>query len=157
MNIYLAGYISGKKLDECLAWRKKIRQYFDLKPKWHGEIAFLDPLNGKKFGEIDAEGLKSNIPGKAFVKRDYKCVKIADLLIVNLNTFGESRPLTGTIYELAWAWLHKIPVIVITTDVNYLEHPFIKDTACIIVSSVEEILEKDYIEYYYKGLVSAEY
>ena len=157
MNIYLAGFISGNVLDKCLAWRKKIREHFDLRPKWHGEITFLDPLNGQKAEEINEEGLKSNIPGKAFVKRDHKCVKIADLLIVNLDTFGETRPLTGTIYELAWAWLYNIPVIIITTDPNYKEHPFIKDTACIMVSSVEEILEKDYIEYYYKGLVSAEY
>ena len=65
--------------------------------------------------------------------------------------------MTGTIYELAWAWFHKIPVIVITTDPNYIEHPFIKDTACIIVPNVEEIFTKEYIEYYFKGLVSAEY
>lgn len=157
MKIYLAGYISGNKLTECLAWRKKIREHFDVNPKWHGQITFLDPLNGKDFEMIDAEGLKSNIPGKAFIGRDHKCVKIADLLIVSLDTFGEPRPLTGTIYELAWAWLYKTPVIVITQDRYYSEHPFIQDTAGIIVSSVDELLDKEYIQYYYKGLVTASY
>lgn len=157
MKIYLAGYISGAKLKECAEWRKQIREHFDLKSKWHGEITFLDPLNKKDFNQINIDGLKSNIPGKAFVKRDHKCVKIADLLIANLNTFGEKRPLTGTIYELAWAWMYKTPVIVITNDVNYKHHPFIQDTACIIVKSVDEILDKKYIQYYYGGLVNAEY
>ena len=157
MKIYLIGYISNNRLQECLAWRKKIREHFDLQSKWHGKIEFLDPLNGKALEMIDDEGLKSNIPAKAFVKRDHKCVRIADLLIVSLDTFGEKRPLTGTIYELAWAWLYKTPVIIITTDPYYTNHSFIQDTACIIVSSVEELLEKDYIQYYYKGLVTADY
>jgi nucleoside 2-deoxyribosyltransferase len=101
--------------------------------------------------------LKSNIPGNAIVHRDYKCVKSADLLVVNMDTFGEQRPLTGTIYELAWAWVDHKPVIIITDEEKYSEHPFIKDTASIIVSSVDELIEKKYINYFYKGLSSALY
>ena len=154
-KIYLAGYISGKKLNECLEWRKKIREHYLMK-SWN-DIIFLDPLNGKKFEEIDEEGLKSNIPQTAFVPRDHKCVKDSDLIIVNLETFGESRPVTGTIFELAWAWMYRIPVITISTDKNYTEHPFIQASSAIIVGSVDEIIEKKYINYFYKGTVNAKY
>lgn len=153
----MIGYISNNRLEECLEWRKKIREHFDVKSKWHGKLTFLDPLNGIDWESISENGLKCSIPEKAFVKRDHKCVQIADLIIANLSVFGDSRPLTGTLFELAWAWSYKIPTIVITKDPNYLNHPFIQDTACLIVSSVEELLEKDYISYYYKGLVSADY
>ena len=78
-------------------------------------------------------------------------------MVVNLDTFGEIRPLTGTIYELAWAWEQHKPVIIITTERNYKEHPFIKDTASVIVSSLEELIEKRYINYFYKGTVNAKY
>lgn len=157
MKIYLSGFINGNKIEECLSWRRKIREYFDLKSKWHGKLTFLDPLNGKSFEAIDSDGFKSNIPAKAFLKRDHHCVRIAELVIVNLNTFGETRPPVGTICELAWAWIYDIPVIVIAEDKHYTEHPFVKDIADIIVSSVEELLEKEYLSYYYKGLVSADY
>ena len=158
MKIYLAGYISGNKIKECTDWRKKIREHYDY---WKGgskyPICWLDPLNGKNFGEIDKTGLKSDIPGKAFVYRDFKCVAEADLIIVNTDTFGESRPLTGTVFELAWAWYLKKPVILISTEDNYRFHPFVVDTATLIVPSVEELLEKKYVNYFYKGTVSAQY
>ena len=157
-KVYLAGYISGKKIKECIEWRKKVRQYYD---HWKGKesypITWLDPLNGKHFGTITEDGLKSDIPNSALVHRDYKSVKIADLIVANLNTFGDTRPLTGTIYELAWAWIEHKSVIIITDELIYKEHPFIKATASIIVPTVEEMLEKKYINYFFKGTVSAEY
>jgi len=153
-SIYLAGYISGKKLNECLKWRKDLRLHYKALD-W--PIIWLDPLNGETFKDIDTEGLKCSIPGKSLVHRDYASVCQANLLVVNLDTFGEIRPLTGTIYELAWAWEQHKPVIIITTERNYKEHPFIKDTASIIVSNLEELIQKKYINYFYKGTVSAKY
>jgi len=153
---YLAGYISGAKIEECVKWRKDIRSYY-LNKGWD-DLVFLDPLNGDERESIDDEGLESSlIPGKALVHRDYESVKNSDLIIANLDTFGAERPLTGTIYELAWAWEFKTPVIVITTNPRYKRHPFIIDTACMVVESVEELIEKKYLNYFYKGQVSAIY
>ncbi len=154
---YLAGYISGNKLQECTEWRKKIREYYN---NWKGKetypISWLDPLNGE-LEKMSADGLSCSLPGKALVHRDHSSVRISNLIIANLDTFGEQRPLTGTVYELAWAWMYKTPVIVISTEKHYVKHPFIIDTASIIVSSVDELLEDKYINYIYKGLVTANY
>lgn len=156
MKIYLAGYISNKNVNECMEWRKKIAEHYNKKAKWQGVMCFLDPFNGEITSGITNDGLKCSIPGKALVHRDYKSVSIADLIIANLDISGK-RPLTGTIFELAWAWEMKKPVIVISKKEMYVEHPFIKDTASIIVKDVDKLLEKRYIEYIYKGLVNAEY
>lgn len=153
-TVYLAGFISFNKLEECINWRKKIALYY-LAKAW--EICWLDPMNGHAFGTITPEGFKSDIPGKAFVSRDIKCVEESDLIIANLNTFGEPRAPTGTLSEIAISGYLNKPLIVITNDINYYEHPWIKEFASIIVSSVDELLEKKYIDYMYKGTVLARY
>ena len=156
---YLAGYISGKKIEECSSWRKKLREHYD---NWKFEtkypICWLDPLNGKDFEEIDGEGLHAKgVTPEAIVHRDYQCVKSSDMVIANLDTFGCQRPLTGTMFELAWAYDAHKPVIVIATDENYTKHPFITETASIIVSSVEELIERKLVNYFFKGQASAIY
>lgn len=155
-SVYLCGYINERKIEECRKWRQQIASYFYTNPKWQDKISFLDPMNGE-VGTITNKGLKCKLPGKALVHRDYNSVKTASVIIANLDTFGEQRPLIGSVYELAWAWQMKKPVIVITKDKNYKYHPFIEDTASIIVSSVEEMLSKRILVYLYKGQVSASY
>jgi len=156
-TVYLCGFMSGRKLTECTEWRKQIREYFNLNPKWHGQICFYDPFNGQERQTIDKEGLCSSIPGPALVARDYAGIKASDLIVANLNTFGETRPLTGSIYELAWAWLEHKPVIIITQDKNYIQHPFIQSTASMIVPDVKTLLKSKYIQYFYQGRHSATY
>jgi nucleoside 2-deoxyribosyltransferase len=156
-RIYLAGYINNEVIDKCVEWRKQIALYFNSNPKWQGVISFLDPLNGDDMKNITEEGLKCSLPGKALIHRDYNSIRSADLIVANLDTFGEDRPIVGTVFELAWAWEFKKPVIVITDDDKYKFHPFIMDTASIIVSNVEELLEKKYINFMFKGQNNAIY
>lgn len=155
IKVYLAGYISGEHIKQCIEWRRKICDYFYKNPKWHNQICFLDPLCGKNLESISLDGNKSNISSRAFMLRDYYGVKNADFLIVNLSIFDGKRPLIGTIFELAWAWQDHKPVIAIGIDKNYIEHPFIQETVVAIVPIVEDLLESELIKYYFKGTVSA--
>ena len=159
MKVYLSGYISGKAIDQCIAWRKKIREHYD---HWKGgekyPIEWIDPLNGSEFEKISADGLTlENVPPNAIMQRDYISCKISDLIVANLDTFGESRPLLGTFFEIAWGWEHKKPLIIVTSDYAFANHPFIVSSASFIVKSVDELLEKKHINYFYKGLNSAIY
>jgi len=158
MKVYLAGFIQGSKIDECKAWRLKIAEHY---ATWKGgtkyPITWLDPLNGKDLATITPDGLKSSTPRNSIVHRDYKCINDCDLVVANMDTFGESRPLTGTICELAWAWDKHKPIIMITDDAKYYMHPFLDYFASAIVSSVDELLEKKLINYFYKGTVDALY
>jgi len=157
MTVYLAGFIQGTVIEKCVEWRKKLRSVYD---NWNGKpypINWLDPLNGERFEEISSDGLKGVMPPHAIVHKDYKCVEKADLIICNMDTFGQERPLTGTICELAWAWqLHKM-IIMITDEPKYKFHPFLTYFASWIVPDVETLIREKVINQVYKSLHSAEY
>jgi nucleoside 2-deoxyribosyltransferase len=154
MRIYLAGFISGKNIKKCAEWRIKIREHYARKD-W--PIEFLDPLNGKEFAEITEDGLKSSVPAEAIFDRDLMSVQNADVLIVNLDTFGEKRAPFGTHCELAWAGLQRKPIILITKDKDYIEHPFIKRMISWIVPDIETLLKKKILNYMFKGINNADY
>ena len=157
ISIYLAGYIQGIVIEKCIAWRKQIRKHYD---DWKGAgvpypITWMDPLNGEE--DVSDNGLNSNVPSQAIFTRDYQCVKRADLLVVNTDTFGQDRPLLGTIFELAWAFEHHVPVIMITKEEMYKKHPFLEHNVAWYFENVEELLEKKCINFFYKGWASARY
>jgi len=116
MKVYLAGYITGgENLNKCIEWRRKIRNHYDNWKDSHERypICWLDPLNSGEGDNISHDGLKSKVPPHAIVHKDYRCVEISDLIVVNMDTFGCNRPLKGTICELSWAWDKKIPIVMI--------------------------------------------
>jgi nucleoside 2-deoxyribosyltransferase len=159
MSIYLVGYIHGKVIDKCMAWRKKIRDHYD---NWKGTgqkypLVWIDPCNGSEVFNLSLDGLKSAMPANAIVHKDYNSVVNADIIIANMDTFGEERPLTGSICELAWAWDKHKPIIMITDEDKYRLHPFMSYFASWIVSSVDELLEKKIINELYKSIHSAQY
>lgn len=153
-KVYLAGYITGSVIEQCIEWRKKIREHYAMQD-W--DIIFLDPLNGKYINTISEDGLKSNVPAHAIIHRDFQSVTKSDLIVVNTDTFGGERPLTGTICELAWAWEHHIPIVMISNEEKYSEHPFLDYFASWKCKTVDELLEKKIINYFYKGQHSAIY
>lgn len=158
MSVYLAGYITDSVIDECVAWRKRLREVYD---DWKGmgryPICWLDPLNGEDYSEISHEGLKGVLPANAIVHKDYMCVKNADLIVANMNTFGQTRPPIGTICELAWAFEFHKPIVMITTDKNYINHPFMSYFTSWYVSSVDELIDKKVINQFYKAWSTAIY
>jgi hypothetical protein len=76
------------------------------------------------------------------------------------NAIKNRRSNWGTLSEVAWAlWLQK-PVILIAGNQKQKEmlekHPFMKESS-IIVESVDELLEKKWINILYKSISSAIY
>jgi hypothetical protein len=160
IKIYLCGYIGGPAvIDKCIEWRQRIvEKYNDYKGDGQRyPIVWLDPINGKDCKFMDKHGLKSNVPSHAIMHRDYQCVMRADLIVANMDTFGQERPLIGSVFELAWAWEHHKPIILITDNPMYTEHPFLSYAASHVVSSVDDLLEKKVINYYFKGWNDAIY
>lgn len=154
MYCYLAGYISGKHIRKCADWRIKIRSHYNRKC-W--DIVWLDPLNGKEFAEITEDGLKSNVTAESIFDRDLMSVKKSELVIVNMDTFGEKRAPFGTHCELAWAGYERKPIIMITQDKDYIEHPFVKRMVSWVVPDVDFLIKNKIINYFYKGINSADY
>lgn len=164
MKIYLAGYINDQVIDQCLAWRKKIRNHYHNYKGQVYPITWLDPCNGEADSDVNLknEGLESSIPHKAVMLRDYKSVvKYADLVVANMSTFGRLRYPIGTIMECAWAWEHHIPVLIIDDlsdeESPWLQHPMYSEATTIRTKSLEELLEKKWINFFYKGWNTAIY
>lgn len=162
MYVYLAGFMSGEKLRECTTWRKIIRKkfkYYDIDEEGNDvsfPISFLDPFNGKEFESIDKKGLTSHIPKNAIIMGDYLSVQKADIIVANLDTFGSDRPLTGTQWELAWAWQMKKPIILITKDENFIKHPFTSQASWIL-SDIQDLLKEKVLESFYRRIAGAIY
>jgi len=160
VKIYMAGYMAGSVLDQCLEWRLKIREHYE---NWKGfhkyPIDFLDPFNGPELDTIDGKGLKSSIPSNAIFQGDKMSVKECDLMVANLDTFGQDRPMIGTFFELGWCTAFDKPFILILPE-SYREvaenHPFLKQASAIFFS-VDEFLQSKILNYYYKRIVSANY
>jgi len=151
---YLAGYISDVKALECAEWRLKIKNFFNMKPKWHGQLCFIDPMNGESVASLGKEGLTSCFPPHAIVHRDYNSVLASDLIIANPNTFGEPREPIGTICEMAWAFQLRKPIILISDNYRYINHPFTSYFASAIVKDTDELLKGNLIQQFYKGLAN---
>jgi len=159
LKVYLAGYIQGEVIEECTSWRKRIREFYD---NWKGTgkrypICWLDPLNGEDFAEISPDGLKGVMPPNAIVHKDYTCVEKCDLIVVNMDTFGKKRPLTGTICELAWGWQMHKPIVMITEEIQYIQHPFLAAFTSWVVPTVDELLNKKIINEFFKAWHTALY
>lgn len=142
-KIYLAGLISTDK-PASLEWRELIKA---VKDKWE----FLDPMRGKqnlvktsKDGGITDPALTS----KDIIYRDYADIRSADVFLVCLDDFGSNRPLVGTLFELAWAWEHKIPVVAFGATPLMENHPFVKEAVCHYCKTLAEatdILGRHYV------------
>lgn len=155
MKVYLAGYISGEKIDECTGWRNRVRHHYEDYKGQRYPIEWLDPLNSGEANSIDKEGLTSDLPANMIVHKDYMAVEHADLIIANLDTFGADRAMLGTTAEMAWAWqLHK-PIIVIAHEDQYTKHPFVQTFASVILPTVQMMLDLKYVNKFFKAIVSA--
>ena len=166
LYVYLAGYMSGNKLEECTSWRKKIRSHYrdyEIDPETDQYVSYpivlLDPFNGKEFTTISKDGVTSHIPGTAIRKSDRMSVKKADIIIANMKTFGETRPMIGTHHEMAWAEEDKKPIILICEEKDfalYKNHPFTCDCDYYF-TDIQEVIDNKIIETYYKRISGATY
>jgi len=154
MVIYLAGYIQGSKIEECASWRKKVREHYEMRELYY---VFLDPLSCKNFATITPDGLKSDTPPHAIVHRDRMSIEECDLIVANMDRFGESRSMVGTICELAWGFMLKKPIIMITTETQYKDHPFLSYFVSACYDTVDDMLGSGIIEYFNGGIQNAVY
>lgn len=165
MYVYLAGYMSRNKLHETTIWRKEIRdryRYYE-KDEQGNYVTFpcvmLDPYNGKEFKTISADGVTSHIPPTAIRKADKMSVRKAHIIIANMNTFGENRPMIGTHHEICWGAEADKPIIIICEEKDlylYKNHPFTCDCDYYL-TDYKQIWEQKILETYYRRIAGSIY
>ncbi len=90
MHVYLAGRISGDKIDSCLSWRQNIINYYkDYKGSGAYPISFLCPLNSGEAKSVDKQGLTSSIPPNLIYDKDLLSVRTADVIVANMEDYFE--------------------------------------------------------------------
>lgn len=147
-TVYLAGLISTEH-PKSLEWRtsRAIKVWAAV-----NSVRLLDPLRGKGvLGEVTTDGgITCSVATSAdIMRRDFRDVVSCDVLLVNLNTWGSTRPMIGTPMELGWAWEHHKPVVAVAPPKDYLwrNHPMVSQAVSHYMDTVEDAIS--FIERYY--------
>jgi len=149
MIVYLAGLISTDH-PESLSWRDDAAYHLGTWSVPGSIIETLSPVRGKDMTKSKDGGISTPAHNsKSIILRDYNDIKRADVMLANLNLWGSTRPLVGTLMELAWAWELKMPVIAVCDKGDRLmrDHPFIRECVSHYCETMEEALE--FIRRYY--------
>lgn len=137
MRIYLAGPISGCKFDDCTDWREV---FTALIPK---SIQCLSPMRGKEFLRTQ-ETIEGAYPelgplatSRGIMTRDFFDCTRSDIILVNLLNSAE-RVSIGTCMEVAWAYMARKPLIMISEPNNVHNHPMMAEATGYRVETLEE-------------------
>lgn len=137
--IYLAGPIAGTDLAMMQPWRK----HATLRLNSYG-IDALDPLRGMSNDAITqfltgTTYTLDTMPAAIF-NRDRTDVLRADGLLVNLS-YGEV-PSVGTMFEMAWAHLRMIPIVlVIDRETEWHKHVYITQAAGWVCTALDDAID----------------
>lgn len=140
--IYLCGNISSDP--ETYKWREKATEL--LKDKYRVFNPAANTFNKRliKVHKGEADGFLKDAIARSqrlLIIKDFNLVQTADILLVNVALITPEKPPLGTIFELAWAWLLKKPVIAIIGDNLYSVHPFPATVFSATTETVEEACE----------------
>ena len=143
-NVYLAGPITGLTYDGCVDWREKARAMLG-----EASIKGLSPMRGKEYlaqlsGPLSGTGEEYAHLGvisapRGVMTRDRFDATRCDVLLVNL--LGADRVSIGTVMEIAWADLSRIPIVcAIEPSGNPHEHMMIHEALGYRVPTLKEAI-----------------
>lgn len=141
-RVYLAGPIGGLSYEEATTWRNQAKQALaDV------GIAGYSPMRAKDFLEsMAAMPSRPNVynhplaTSKGIMARDHNDAVRADAILVNF--LGAEQVSLGTAMELAWAFEHHIPVVVVSEPDNInVHHPMASEAINYLVPTLSEALD----------------
>ena len=135
--VYVAGPMSHLSWEEMNGWREAVRRALP-------DCEVLSPLRGKGWIKNMPAALTSKeYPepfgnSKAITRRDHWDVTHSDLIIVNAHGRRDGGVGRATVCEMAWAWDHQIPIILVVDKGDpFQDHVFIKEFSLEIVPDLE--------------------
>lgn len=137
-RVYLAGAITGLTWDEATAWRKQVSKALEpfgiecYSPlRFKNYLSHLDKLPDSYNNELST--------GKGIVTRDRWDATRCDVLFVNL--LNAKKISTGSVMEIAWADLKRIPIVIAMEEDNVHRHAMIIECAGFICTTLERAIE----------------
>ena len=157
--VYLAGPISGQSYDGSVDWRNEAHDALAYDAETGAPLddgmECVSPMRGKEFldqlkGTLPANNdgwkgqgfkpLEKELIGQhAIIRRDFWDVARCDMLLANLLPAEETNMVSiGTMFELSLALWFRIPVVVVMNENNIHNHYFVRESAWVVVSTMEE-------------------
>lgn len=139
--VYLAGPITGLTYADGQDWRTYAAQELPV------EIRAMSPLRGKDV-ELSRVGIihncnESGTPltrSRGIMTRDFMDCTRADAVLVNL--LGAKSVSIGTVMEIAWAYMARIPVVVAIEKISNLhDHSMIRESIGFRVETLEDAIK----------------
>ncbi len=133
--LFLAGPLTGISYKQALAWRTEVER------KLPSDIVAFSALRKKDYLS-DETVLKDSYAARPLstprgtITRDRNDVMRCDALFVNL--LGAKQVSLGTMFELAWADLKRIPIIIVMEQGNVHDHAFVREVAGYVAQSIDE-------------------
>lgn len=146
-KVYLAGPITGLSYSDARhGWRE---EFADVMRNLAPHVDCYSPMRAKDFLEKEKE-ISGNpeafvhpmATARGIVTRDHNDVLSADAVVANLA--GATVASVGTIYEMAWCFAYRKPLIVVLGDdeknqkINPHWHPFPEQSAGYFVPTIHE-------------------
>lgn len=124
--VYLCGPIYGLSWDGATDWREAAARVLAEKG-----ITALSPLRGKQYLK-EERALKGNYEqfplssDRGLTTRDHWDVKRCDVVLINF--LGAERVSIGSIFEIAWAWAYRKPVVLaMEAEGNVHDYPMVRE------------------------------
>lgn len=140
-TVYLAGPISGLNYAGATDWRIDAAKFLA-----DNGIKGLDPMRGKSYLK-DMQDLDKNCieygeinvlsSPKGILTRDRFDATRCDVLLVNFLGCGD-RVSIGSVMEVAWADLSRIPIVCVMEKGNVHEHAMVTNAIGYQVDTLEE-------------------
>lgn len=136
-KVYLAGPITGLEYGGAVDWRE------NAKKKLMGPVDAYSPMRAKDYldgvGPLESQYFDLSVMSspRGIMTRDRWDATTCDVMLVNL--LGAKRVSIGTVMEIAWADLSRIPtVVVIEESGNVHEHAMITEAIGFRVPTLDE-------------------
>lgn len=153
-TLYLIGQISPAAL-ESFTWRENVRKYFEHRADFEVIDPCLDEFNTKLVENKVTERIEiyKEKGIKLIVPRDRWYVLRSTIGVCNLNHYDKTKPIIGTMFELAWYCEVPEKAVIGIYDGNIKKdiicsHPFVDRAVDTWVKNEQEACEL--IEYYFK-------
>ena len=136
-RVYLAGPITGLSFEGCTDWRE-----YAIKDLSTAGITGLSPMRAKDYLQSESivgDAYENTVlsSSRGIITRDRWDTTRCDVILVNF--LGAERVSIGTIMELAWADLARIPsIVVMEPKQNEHEHSMVREATGFRVETLEE-------------------
>ena len=138
-SVYLIGGISGMSYDACTNWREEAKKVLN-----DVGIAVFSPMRGKHHLS-NQDNIATHIKNHKYynndtiVSFDYFDVSRASVGFANFT--GAPRVSIGSLFELAWFFEKRKPVVAIFDEHGYHDHPFVHAACPFIAQNLYDGIE----------------